>query len=106
VRISLSCGWQVANSQIFVPSIVFELGENPDLTSESMEKALTKLEAKLKSEPKNKTVKKEVRQLRKDFVPRKRKYETQLQILGERNSFSKTDPDATFTLWRECLMYE
>jgi transposase len=80
---------------------LLELGEHTDLTSESMEKALTKLEAKLKSEPKNKMVKKAVRQLRKDFVPRQRKYETQLQILGERNSFSKTDPDATFMRMKE-----
>ncbi|MDQ1909925.1 IS1182 family transposase [Paenibacillus sp. GD4] len=80
---------------------LLELGGDTDLTSESMEAALTKLEAKLKSEPKNKTVKKAVRQLRKDFVPRQQKYETQLEILGERNSFSKTDPDATFMRMKE-----
>ena len=36
-----------------------------------------------------------------DFLPRKLKYEAQRAILGERNSCSKTDPDATFMRMKE-----
>lgn len=39
--------------------------------------------------------------LRKDLLPRLQKYETQEAILGTRNSYSKTDPDATFMRMKE-----
>lgn len=37
-----------------------------------------------------------IRQLAKEYLPRLRKYEAQEALLGERNSYAKTDPDATF----------
>jgi transposase len=73
-----------------------ELGEASALTSEKLEAAVQQLEAKLQSRPKDKPLKKAVRSLRKDLLPRLQKYETQQEILGNRNSFSKTDRDATF----------
>ncbi|WP_445321884.1 hypothetical protein [Paenibacillus sp. FSL H8-0048] len=39
--------------------------------------------------------------LRKDLLPRLLKYEQYEQVLGYRNSFSKTDPDATFMRMKE-----
>ncbi len=36
------------------------------------------------------------KQLEKDFLPRKQKYERQTEITNGRNSYSKTDHDATF----------
>lgn len=39
--------------------------------------------------------------VRKDLLPRLQKYEQQQEILGDRNSFSKTDPDATFMRMKE-----
>lgn len=36
-----------------------------------------------------------------DFVKRMEKYEQQEAILGNRNSYSKTDPDATFMRMKE-----
>jgi transposase len=42
-----------------------------------------------------------VKKLRQESLPRLKKYEKQLKILGERNSFSKTDPDATFMRMKE-----
>ena len=41
-------------------------------------------------------LKKPVKQIRQDFLPRIKKYRQQHEIFGERNSFSKTDHDATF----------
>ncbi|MGG1880291.1 IS1182 family transposase [Paenibacillus cisolokensis] len=78
-----------------------ELGESNELTSAKLEKAVAKLEQKLQHEPKNKPVKKAVRLLRKDLLPRKHKYELQRKLLGDRNSYSKTDPDATFMRMKE-----
>ena len=49
----------------------------------------------------NKQQKKQVGQLEKDALPRLKKYEQQLGTLGSRNSFSKTDSDATFMRMKE-----
>lgn len=37
-----------------------------------------------------------IRQLAEEYLPRLKKYEEQEAILGARNSYAKTDPDATF----------
>ena len=78
-----------------------ELGETAQITSEKLEQAVAKLEAKLKEKPTDKPLKKTVRVLRKDLLPRLQKYEAQRKILGDRNSFSKSDPDATFMRMKE-----
>ena len=44
----------------------------------------------------NKIEKKQVAKLQSDYLPRLQKYEKQLETLGERNSYSKTDEAATF----------
>lgn len=49
----------------------------------------------------NKKQKRNLKQLQNDHLPRLKKYENQLDTLGERKSFSKTDPDATFMRMKE-----
>ncbi len=71
------------------------------MTAEHLEKAVQQLESKLKANPKDKPLKKTVKQIRKDFLPRLSKYEQQRELFGDRNSFSKTDPDATFMRMKE-----
>ncbi|GIQ68567.1 IS1182 family transposase [Xylanibacillus composti] len=78
-----------------------ELGEEAELTSEKLETAVKQLEEKLQAKPKDKPLKKAVRQIRKDLLPRLQKYERYEDVLGDRNSFSKTDPDATFMRMKE-----
>ncbi|WP_053377317.1 IS1182 family transposase [Paenibacillus sp. FJAT-27812] len=78
-----------------------ELGDASQITSEKLEQALKQLEIQLEEKPKDKPLKKAVRILRKDLLPRLQKYESQQAILGERNSYSKTDPDATFMRMKE-----
>ncbi|WP_219836914.1 IS1182 family transposase [Paenibacillus sp. R14(2021)] len=80
---------------------LLELGETATVTSEKLEQAVKQLEMQLQEEPKNKPLKKAVSALRKDLLPRLQKYEIQQEILGERNSFSKTDNDATFMRMKE-----
>ncbi|WP_342438712.1 hypothetical protein NSS79_06305 [Paenibacillus sp. FSL L8-0436] len=78
-----------------------ELGESAEISSEKLEQMTQALESQLLEKPKNKPLKKAVRMLRKDLLPRLLKYEQYQNLLGDRNSFSKTDPDATFMRMKE-----
>lgn len=61
-------------------------------TSSAERKALRK---------KRSALKKPLKQIREDFLLRLAKYEQQKAIFGDRNSYSKTDPDATFMRMKE-----
>lgn len=47
--------------------------------------------------------KQSLKQIR-EWISRKRKYEKDFKIFGERNSYSKTDPDATFMRMKDDYM--
>ena len=49
-------------------------------------------------------LKKAARAIEGDYLPRMRKYEEQQETFGGRNSFSKTDPDATFMRMKDDAM--
>ncbi len=49
----------------------------------------------------DKIERKQVQQLQDDYLPRLKKYEHQLETLADRNSYSKTDTDATFMRMKE-----
>jgi transposase len=66
-----------------------------DLLREKVQELNTRLEKMDKIE------KKQIAKLQQDYLPRLQKYERQLQTLGERNSYSKTDEDATFMRMKE-----
>lgn len=70
--------------------------EAAPISSEKITETIKKLEERLEQEPKNKVLKKAKRELENDLLPRKQKYEEQKSTFGNRNSFSKTDKDATF----------
>jgi len=74
-----------------------ELGQQSVITSDTLERAVKQLEERLQDKPKDKSLKKAVRLLRKDLLPRLQKYEEQQGTLGDRNSFSKTDVHADWT---------
>ncbi|QUL58043.1 IS1182 family transposase [Paenibacillus tritici] len=78
-----------------------ELGESAEISSEKLEQMTQALESQLLEKPKDKPLKKAVRKLRKDLLPRLQKYEQYQKLLGDRNSFSKTDPEATFMRMKE-----
>jgi transposase len=48
-----------------------------------------------------KKLRRELKTIEKDYLPRKKKYEETKRICGKRNSYSKTDPDATFMRMKE-----
>jgi transposase len=78
-----------------------EVGEGKTIDKEALQKAADKISQKLRKDPKNKKLKKAKRDLKQDFIPRQEKYEKYKETLGDRNSFSKTDPDATFMRMKE-----
>jgi hypothetical protein len=78
-----------------------ELGEATTITSEKLETAVKQLEMKLQEKPKDKLLKKAISKIQRDLLPRLQKYETHQKNLGERNSYSKTDKDATFMRMKE-----
>ncbi|MCO7128255.1 transposase [Sporolactobacillus shoreicorticis] len=77
-----------------------------------MEQWTERVEEKTKEQAQSKTVqrstnhilKKQMKALKSDFIPRAQKYEEQLSTCGELNSYSKTDPDATFMRMKEAPM--
>ncbi|MFN2302587.1 MAG: IS1182 family transposase, partial [Anaerolineales bacterium] len=73
-----------------------ELGEGKEINSEEIEALAKKLSEKLKKKPQDKKAKSAFKKLTKEYIPRLRKYENYQETLGKRNSFSKTDKDATF----------
>ena len=78
-----------------------ELGEEAEIDSEGMKELVERLNEKLKEEPKDKKLKRTVKKLERDFIPRMEKYERHEQVFRGRNSFSKTDEDATFMCMKE-----
>lgn len=94
--------WEYAQS---VASKEDELPDPPDFTEMDTEKIQTtvdKLNEVLgKKEGINKKVKAKLRYVTKEYPANIAKYERQETVLGERNSYSKTDPDATFMRLKE-----
>ena len=58
-----------------------------------LKQKLGEMNKKLKES--SKSTQKQIQKLQEEHLPRLEKYQQQLQILGNRNSFSKTDQDAT-----------
>lgn len=69
------------------------------INSEELRERLSVLNKKLKEPPKK--VAKELQKLQEEHLPKLEKYEKDLKVLGDRNSYSKTDPDATFMRMKE-----
>ena len=72
-----------------------------EIDSTKLKEAVKKINEALKKNQKNKKLKKAKRKLEKDFLPRQEKYESYRATFRGRNSFSKTDKDATFMRMKE-----
>lgn len=74
-----------------------EVGEDAEpLTTEEIKEIARHIDEEVKKNPTDKTLKKAQKKMNEDYLPRLEKYEEQKEILDGRNSYSKTDPDATF----------
>ena len=65
-----------------------------EINSEVLKAKLAQINRRL-SEP-TKKQEKEIQKLQKEHLPKLEKYENDLRIMGDRNSYSKSDTDATF----------
>ncbi|MCQ2009891.1 IS1182 family transposase [Sporolactobacillus sp. STSJ-5] len=74
--------------------------EVEDWTKGIEEQAGERLKKPARRSP-DRTLRKQVKALKNDFIPRAKKYEKQMETFGERNSYSKTDTDATFMRMKE-----
>lgn len=73
--------------------------ELKQINSQELEEKIAALNERL-TEP-TKQQKKALKKLKEEDLPKLQKYEQQLETLGERNSYSKTDTDATFMRMKE-----
>ena len=71
-----------------------EIDLENEIDPDKLQKKIDQLNKRIKemSTPEQKAVK----QLKEKDLPRLKKYKVQLEIMGDRNSYSKTDTDATF----------
>lgn len=68
-----------------------------EISPEKIENIVQKIEQKIRDNPKaSSKAKAKLRYIKKNFSSNLEKYQKQESILGERSSYSKTDPDATF----------
>lgn len=70
-----------------------------EINSNVIKEKLSQLNARLKES--DKTTKKKLAELQQEHLPRLEKYKNQLETLENRNSYSKTDTDATFMRMKE-----
>jgi transposase len=81
-----------------------ELGGKEEFTSADMKELAGILRDRienLEAAEDKKKLKRELKTIEKEYLPRKKKYEKAKRICGKRNSYSKTDPDATFMRMKE-----
>lgn len=72
-----------------------------NITSEQVDKLVEEINQKLTKGPKSKQAATDVAKLKKDYIPKLKKYEQHKDMLDGRNSCSKTDTDATFFRMKE-----
>jgi transposase len=78
-----------------VDEVVTEYDKQIEATSDVSERKALRSERKYPKQARKQLI---------DFVLRKQKYQKDLEIFGTRNSYSKTDPDATFMRMKEDYM--
>lgn len=84
-----------------------ELSEESEeiITSEEMVKRTDEILTKMDEQGlSDKNLRKSVMKVKEESAPKMKEYEEKLETLGERNSYSKTDTDATFMRMKEDAM--
>lgn len=71
------------------------------IDADKVEKTIEQINEALKDKPVSKSVKQKLNYAKNNWTANLKKYEQQEKILNERNSYSKTDTDATFMRMKE-----
>ena len=78
-----------------------EMGGGGEIDAEKLEKMIAELNQRLREQPEDKKLAKAAKKMERDYLPRQKRYEEQERKLAGRNSYSKTDEDATFMRMKE-----
>jgi transposase/ribosomal protein S15P/S13E len=78
-----------------------ELGEGKVIDSERLQKKIDELNERLKQKPKDKQLKQAVKKMETNYLPRQQKYEEQERKLAGRNSYARSDEEATSMRMKE-----
>jgi transposase len=78
-----------------VDEVISEYDKKIELSSEAAERKTLRSERKFPKQARKQVM---------DFIMRKQKYQRDFEIFGTRNSYSKTDPDATFMRMKDDYM--
>jgi transposase len=78
-----------------------EMGEAADIDSQRLKEKIDELNERLRQGAEDKDLKKAIRKMEKAYLPRLEKYEQQEEKLAGRNSYSKTDEDASMMRMKE-----
>ena len=71
------------------------------LSSSKIKEKVKQINQLLKTQNAPKAIQKKIKKLQNESFPKLEEYEKHLEILGDRNSYSKTDKDATFMRMKE-----
>src|SRR5699024_7061796 len=82
-----NCKIQLAEITLKVDEVIEEFDEKINTSTDVQERKTLRSERKFPKQARKQLV---------DFIERKQKYLKDFEIFGERNSYSKTDHDATF----------
>lgn len=85
-----------AENKLYGDKDLEEFGDESEIDSEKLENIAKQINEKLSKKPNDRNLLKVKKVLEKDYIPKIKKYEEQEAILNGRNSYSKTDKDATF----------
>lgn len=81
-----------------------QLPYSDDMNAEDFSERLDNIKQHINDEELSKSDKKSLQTIEEEYIPRMERYAQQLSTMGDRNSYSKTDPDATFMRMKEDAM--
>jgi len=96
--------WEYAQKVAEEESMEEEQEDFEQIDSEKVEQTIRKIDETLKDREVNKKVKQKLNYAKKNWPKNLDKYKAQEEKLGKRNSYSKTDEDATFMRMKEDYM--
>ena len=90
-----------AENEVYGEENLEELGEENQVTAEKVRQKVDEINQRLRETPEDRSLKKAVQTLEEKHLPRLEKYEKQERLLDGRNSYSKTDPEASSLRMKE-----
>lgn len=91
-----------------IEQVICEENREPDteqtLSSEEFASRVERIKERMDTENLSKEQRRAVRDVERKSLPKMKEYERHIALMGERNSYAKSDPDATFMRMKEDAM--